>query len=190
MQRLPAAVGLPSLFNIGPNISKLKVLWVATFAFLLSFTSISHSQNVSQQSVTKQSITQPSAIVGPRVDGEDGRFLAEITVNSVEEVAQALRRAEQLFEQGAVDAETGPATFILYGPEVSVFLKDNYQSNKAIVGLAARLSAFKVVDIRVCEIRLGLMGVDESAIQPFVNTVPFGPREVDRLLKEENYSYF
>lgn len=131
-----------------------------------------------------------ATVSSPQVDHEDGGFLAEITVNSPEEVEQALRRAEQLFEQGAVDDATGPATFILYGPEVSIFLKENYQQHKTIVDLAARLSAFQVVDIRVCEIRLGMMGRDKEAIHPFVGTVPYGPGEVDRLIKEEHYRYF
>lgn len=123
-------------------------------------------------------------------DLEGGGFLAEITVNSPEEVERALKRAEQLFEQGAVTGDTGPATFVLFGPEVSIFLKENYEENKTIVDLAARLSAFKIVDIKVCELHLGRIGHDKNSIHPFVGTVPYGPGEVDRLIKEERYSYF
>jgi hypothetical protein len=133
----------------------------------------------------ESSVVRPSSY-----DPESGGYLAEITINSPEEVEQALKRAEQLFEQGAVNADTGPATFILFGPEVSIFFKENYQQHKDIVDLAARLSAFKVVDIRVCEIRLGRMGKNKDAVHPFVGTVPYGPGEVDRLIKEERFSYF
>ena len=129
--------------------------------------------------------------VKPRVDElEDGGYLAEIKINSPEEVEQALLRAEQLFEQGAVGEQTGPATFVLYGPEVAIFLKENYQQYKDIVDLAARLSAFKVVDIRVCELRLGLMGQNKEAMHPFVGTVSYGPGEVERLIQDEHYHYF
>lgn len=128
--------------------------------------------------------------VSSDIDLESGRFLAEIRVNSAAEVEQALKRAEQLFEQGAVSDDTGPAVFVLNGPEAAIFLKENYQQHKAIVDLAARLSAFQIVDIRVCEVRLGLMGYSKDAVHPFVGTVPFGPDEIDRLLKDEHYHYF
>ena len=169
-------------------------------AVALSFVSlVVYGQPVFGQSVHGQIVDQQATITSPSAGGsapspgqdqEGGGFLAEITVNSAEEVEQALKRAEQLFEQGVVGDDTGPATFILYGPEVSIFLKENYQQNKAIVDLAARLSAFNVVDIKVCEVRLGLLGRDKNAVHPFVGTVPFGPGEVDRLIKKEKFRYF
>ena len=56
--------------------------------------------------------------------------------------------------------------------------------------LAARLSAFKVVDIKVCRTWMGGQRLDESQLPPFVATVPFGPAEEKRLMEEENYVYF
>jgi intracellular sulfur oxidation DsrE/DsrF family protein len=69
-------------------------------------------------------------------------------------------------------------------------MRDRYQKNKHLVDLAARLTAFNVVDIRVCETRMGVLGQPVSSLVPFVSTVPFGPAEVDRLVNEEEYLYF
>lgn len=165
-------------------------LFILVCTFQLSAYGQSDSFGVPSSSTLSSSSPSSETLNRLNIDRESGGFLAEITVNSPEEVEQALKRAEQLFEQGAVTADTGPATFILYGPEASIFLKENYSKNKEIVDLAARLSAFKVVDIKVCEIHLGYLGRDKNAIHPFVTTVPYGPGEVDRLIKEENFSYF
>ena len=117
-------------------------------------------------------------------------YLARIQLNSPEELKEALLRAEQLYLNGQVTDETEPPAFILHGPEVAVFFKENYETHKAIVDLAARLSAFKVVDVRVCRTRMGILGREDDVLYPFVGTVPFGPAEIKRLLDEQNYVYF
>lgn len=61
---------------------------------------------------------------------------------------------------------------------------------KAVVDLAARLSAFNVVDIRVCETSAKGLGLDLDTLFPFVDTVTYGPAEVVRLIEIEKYQYF
>ncbi len=79
---------------------------------------------------------------------------------------------------------------VLHGPEVEIFSRYNYSRFKEIVDLAARLTAFGVIEINVCETRMGSMGLQPNHLFPFVGTVPFGPAEVSRLLEEEDYLYF
>lgn len=117
-------------------------------------------------------------------------YLARIMLDSPEDVENALKRAEQLFQNGAVTDADSPLAFVLHGPEVRIFFKDNYARYKSIVDLAARLSAFKVVDLMVCETRMGQLGQSRDVLPPFVETVRFGPGEVERLLDDENYVYF
>jgi len=102
----------------------------------------------------------------------------------------ALKRAERLFVDGQLKEGHGPVTFVVHGPEVSVFFRDNYDEHKPILDLAAKLTAFKVIDIRICETRMGVLGRDKSVLVPFVETVPFGPAEEERLLSDEAYIYF
>jgi intracellular sulfur oxidation DsrE/DsrF family protein len=56
--------------------------------------------------------------------------------------------------------------------------------------LAATLSAFNVVDIRVCETSAKGLGLDLDTLFPFVDTVTYGPAEVVRLIEVEKYRYF
>ncbi len=124
------------------------------------------------------------------LEGAAGGYLARLHTSSPAELEAALVRAEELFFGAGAGGEFEPVAFVLHGPEVAVFFKDNYRQYKRIVDLAARLSAFEVLEIKVCETRMGVLGRNRSVLQPFVDTVPFGPREIDRLLDDERYVYF
>ncbi len=119
-----------------------------------------------------------------------GGYLARIANDSPEEVANALKRAEELYFKGELPPDTGPIALVLHGPEVEIFFKDKYEKYKETVDLAARLSAFGVVDVRVCLTQTGIMGREPSSIHPFIGTVAFGPSEIKRLLDQQNYVYF
>ena len=105
-------------------------------------------------------------------------------------MASALQRAETLYLEGKLPAGANPMAIVLHGPEVEIFFKDNYQDYRNIVDLAARLSAFGVVDVRVCETQTGIMGRSRDSVHSFIGTVPFGPTEINRLLNQQNYVYF
>ena len=139
-------------------------------------------------------VAAPVTVQNPALEIDDsvyqGGYLARILNDSPEEVADALRRAETLYLKGGLESSTSPIAIVLHGPEVEIFFKDNYDEYKTIVDLAARLSAFGVVDVRVCETQSGIMGRERSSIHPFIGTVPFGPSEVKRLLNQQNYVYF
>jgi len=117
-------------------------------------------------------------------------YLARLPQHSATDLENALRRAERLFVDGQLMDGHEPVTFVVHGPEVSVFFRDNYDAHKPLLDLAAKLTAFQVIDIRICETRMGVLGRDKSVLVPFVGTVPFGPAEEERLLADEAYIYF
>ncbi len=119
------------------------------------------------------------------------KYLAEIEVHTSEELYSLLSRAEALFDAGKFKAGTDtPVAFVLHGSEAKALLRANYTENKALVDLAARLTAFEVVDIKVCKAWLGGQSLDDSQLPPFIATVPLGPAEERRLMNKENYVYF
>lgn len=125
------------------------------------------------------------------VEQESPRLLAHIEVHTSEELSRLLMRAEQLFESGKLVPGTDmPVAFVLHGAEARALISGNYRANKPLVDLAARLSAFQVVDISVCKTWMGGQGLDESQLPPFIDTVPSGPAEERRLLEEQGYVYF
>jgi len=117
-------------------------------------------------------------------------YLAKLELNTPQELHSALLRAEMLFLEGRFQGQLPPASMVVHGPEVAVFFKQQYAQNKSLVDLAAKLSALGVVDILVCETRMGVLGRDRLELFPFVGTVPFGPAEETRLIQDEGFLYF
>lgn len=117
-------------------------------------------------------------------------FLARIDNNNPIEVQQALLRAESLYLRNKLQTGLPPIAFVLHGPEVEIFFRENYSRYKSIVDLAARLSAFDVIDLKVCRTQLRFLEHSPTELYPFVDTVPFGPDEIARLTDEKGYVRF
>jgi intracellular sulfur oxidation DsrE/DsrF family protein len=124
-------------------------------------------------------------------EGQPPGYLGRIELNNPEEVTAALRRAEKFYHvEGMRESKIPPLVLVVHGLEVGVFFKENYSMYKSIVDLAAKLAAFRVIDIRVCEASAQIMGLDIETRFPFVGTVPYGPTEITRLIEVEKYVYF
>ncbi len=117
-------------------------------------------------------------------------YLARVERNAPIEVEQALKKAEAFFLENDLDPDLPVIAFVLHGPEVDIFFRKNYQRYRSIVDLAARLSALKVVEIKICRTQLRHLDQQPEGLLPFVETVPFGPAEIDRLTNSEGYVYF
>lgn len=124
------------------------------------------------------------------VPSEHAGLVARINLEESSEIEEALLRAEAFYFQNEMEMEYPPIAFVIHGPEVAVFYKENYQQFKSIVDLAAKLSSFNVIDVKVCEASSRRFGLEGKSLYPFVGTVPFGPVEVKRLLEDEQYTYF
>jgi len=118
-------------------------------------------------------------------------FLLVLSLDDPDAVVGALERAERFYFKESANLEKySPIVLVIHGSEVCIFYKENYDIYKAVVDLAARLSAFNVVDIRVCETSAKGLGLDLDTLFPFVDTVTYGPAEVVRLIEVEKYRYF
>lgn len=182
MQVQPVAVVLLSLFRFQlPSVTVL-----VPVSLLIACLAITLSVPARAELDTGESVSIESAQV------EQGqvqqKFLAHIKLHTSVELGAILERADQLHAAGKLETEA-PIVFVLHGPEGKVFLRQSYGDNKALVDLAARLSALEVIDIQVCETWMGFRGIEKKELVPFVGTVPLGPAEERRLMKE-SYTYF
>lgn len=167
-------------------------LLVFTASLLSAFMSFDVVADIDVMAGKKESemITLEPSISSQQHSTDNGLYLARVLLHSPSEVQAALLRAKTLLDQGLVDVDDSPIAFVLHGPEVSIFLRENYEQYRDIVDLAAQLSAFNVVDVKVCRTRLGFLGETEQQLVPFVSTVPLGAAEVKRMLNDEGYVYF
>ena len=116
------------------------------------------------------------------------KFIAQLHANTPQELADLLDRAESWARQSKTYPKY-PISIVLHGPEVNVFIKQNYGRYQALVDQAAKLDAFKVVDIKICERWIGFNNIERNQLPPFVDTVPYGPAEERRLI-EAGYQSF
>lgn len=111
------------------------------------------------------------------------KLQATVKLHTADELRSLLQRAEQIANGESKYNIQEPVALVLHGAEIDIFRRKNYRDNKSLVDLAARLDAFNIVDLKVCERWMGENGVLQSDIPPFLETVPFGPDEVKRLSK-------
>lgn len=118
-------------------------------------------------------------------------YVADITLQSEEELRGLLERAEQLLLGGVtLPRDRATVTFVLHGPVLRNFLRDAYLDNKRLADLAARLSALQVIEVKACRAWMGSHGIDAAELLPFIETVALGPALVRELVRERDYVQF
>ena len=122
-------------------------------------------------------------------DHRIGGYLARIRANDAAELQSILMRAEEIFQQNGSFNSNQPLALVLHGNEANVFLRNNYDQYRELVDQAARLEAFNVINVQICETWLSRAAVDKDELPAFVDTVPYGPARKRKLL-ERGFEYF
>jgi hypothetical protein len=117
------------------------------------------------------------------------RVVLDISVHTEEALRVLFDRAGQLAEKLQPAGQEASIVLVLHGPEVEFFSTRNYDSYREIVDQAARLDALEIVDVKICQTMMKIHGVERDDIPSFIEQVPLGPAEVDRLVRE-GYVYF
>lgn len=112
------------------------------------------------------------------------RAVLDISVHTIEGLKVLFDRAEELAMRPQAPGGEASVVLVLHGPEVQFFSIRNYEKYKDIVDQAARLDAFDVVDVKICQTMMGIEGVERDDIPSFIEQVPLGSGEVERLLQE------
>ncbi len=121
--------------------------------------------------------------------GVPNKAVLDITVHTIDELKVLFDRAEQLALAPQPPGGEASVVLVLHGPEVEFFSISNYDRYKDIVDQAARLDAFDVVDVKICQTMMEVKGIPRDDIPAFIEQVPQGSAEVERLVRE-GYVYF
>ncbi len=125
----------------------------------------------------------------PAIDSDGQKYLARIQLHSREEMAAFFAKAEQIL-QGRTTYDLGhPVAFVLHGPEVELFARESYGTNKDLVDQAALLDAFGVIDVKVCATYLSNQGIRRESLPAFIDVVPYGPA-YEKTLRDNGYVEF
>jgi len=140
--------------------------------------------------IAKRSVVEPPAPaqvavtqVQPNPELLSTRFVYDIVLHEPAQIRELLSRVEQLAGKVAVREDDPGIALVLHGPEVGFFARENYEQYKDLVDRAAALDAHGIIEIKVCATRMRLLGFSEKDMPPFAEIVPFGPDEVDRLVR-------
>jgi hypothetical protein len=112
------------------------------------------------------------------------RVVLDISVHTLEGLKVLFDRAEALAMRPQVQGEEASVVLVLHGPEVEFFSTRNYAQYKDIVDQAARLDAFDVVDVKICQSMMEARGIERDDIPSFIEQVPLGPGEIERLVRQ------
>jgi intracellular sulfur oxidation DsrE/DsrF family protein len=119
-----------------------------------------------------------------------GSSLSSFTASSRVVVDSADTKAEELLQllngasQRATNASIPPVPFVLHGEEIRYFTRQQFEEHRELIELAAELDASMVVEVKVCRTKMQVLGIQENDLPGFVELVPFGPDEVERLGSE------
>jgi len=167
-----------------------QVFVLALAAGLLLLLAYNYFQPVEVQE-TAAVVDNTAALSESRTDEADAplRAVLDISVHTLEELKVLLDRAEQLAMRPQAQGAEASVVLVLHGPEVEFFSIRNYEKYKDIVDQAARLDAFDVVDVKICQTMLDMQGIERADIPAFIEQVPLGPDEVERL-RQQGYVTF
>jgi intracellular sulfur oxidation DsrE/DsrF family protein len=133
--------------------------------------------------------TPPSARV--RLEQADpelaqSRYVVDVSVHTRAELETLLDRVERLSADQAPPSQGPNIALVLHGPEITFFTRSNYRTYRELVDRVAALDARGVIDTRMCQTMMRLNNISEADIVPgFIEFVPYGPDEIDRLVGEE-----
>jgi len=110
------------------------------------------------------------------------RTYLEVSPTGRDDLLALMSTLEGQLDQGL--PMTDPVVVILHGSEATSFTSAGYTSNRMLVDQAARLSAYRLIEVRMCETWMEENEVAADDIPAFVETVPYAPEEIERLEAE------
>ena len=113
--------------------------------------------------------------------GEPRTYL-EVSPHGRDDLQALMTTLEGHLEKGL--PMTDPVVVVLHGSEANSFTSAGYRSNRLLVDQAARLSAYRLIDVRMCETWMQANEVAPEDLPAFVKTVRFAPEEIQRLETE------
>ena len=116
------------------------------------------------------------------VSREGAANLLEVSPENTADLDALFTTLESYLDDGL--PRNDPVVVILHGEEALPFTSHGYHSNRMLIDRAARLDAYRLIDVRMCETWMSDNGIDAGEIPAFVETVPYAPEEIERLEAE------
>lgn len=165
---------------------QVKFLYIIVIAAALLLAGYYFLQATALQQPESQPETGAGGMPDTPADDQDApvRAVLDISVHTIEGLRVLFDRAEELAMRPQAKGQDASIVLVLHGPEVEFFSIRNYDKYKDIVDQAARLDAFDVVDVKICQTMLEQQEIGQDDIPAFIEQVPLGSGEVERLVQD------
>ena len=111
-----------------------------------------------------------------------GKSYFDVVGHSADDFHKLLQRAHMIYQESpSAERVALEVVLVLHGPDIEFFDGANYTQYQNIVDLAAILDALGVFDFKMCAASAAGLGLAAEQVPPFIEFVPYGPAEIDRL---------
>jgi intracellular sulfur oxidation DsrE/DsrF family protein len=110
------------------------------------------------------------------------RLFLEVSPQNRADLDSLFATLEQSLEQ-SLPADD-PVVVVLHGEEAFSFTRDHYLNNRTLIDRAARLDAYRMIEVRMCETWMKDNAIGPDDIPAFIEPVRFAPEEIERLEAE------
>lgn len=145
---------------------------------------IDNSAQINEIQEIRVPVVEKTPVDNRQFNIDNTQYLFDVSDHSPEELEALLNRAEEIREMHAEGYDDLDIVLILHGPDINIFRQENYIRHKPLVDLAAKLDAFEIIDMKICETSMSSMGIQRSEVPAFIESVPFAPDEIRRLGNE------
>lgn len=134
-----------------------------------------------------ESVNADDNVRQPRFNVDGDKYIIDVSRHTREELLAFFKRADEVVTLAAPDFKKPDIKLILHGEDIDWFTKHNYEQNKELVDLAARLDALEIIDLKISEKAMQDQGYTEEDIPGFIERVPFGPDEIQHSQDSESF---
>jgi intracellular sulfur oxidation DsrE/DsrF family protein len=124
-----------------------------------------------------------SPLAKEQLDSET-QYVFDVVIHKPDEMDKLLGRIEQLSSTIKPNKDVPRLALVLHGPEIAFFTRKNYPKFMDLVDRAAALDKKGIIDVKVCDTMIRMLDIDASELPDFVEHVPYGPTEVERLVNQ------
>lgn len=151
----------------------------AAVVLMLLFLTASEDETPDTAAIRLPQAPSETAVPAP---ASEAKLYFDVIGHSTDEFFALLDRAHMIYEETPVAERASlKVVLVLHGPDIDFFSSRNYSKDQNIVDLAAKLDAFDVFDFKMCAAFAANLGLEESEVPPFIEFVPYGPDEIERL---------
>jgi intracellular sulfur oxidation DsrE/DsrF family protein len=116
-------------------------------------------------------------------------YVFGVTVRTAQQLDAVLDRADSLRKLFNPEQHSR-ISIVLHGDELKLFQKANYSANQSSVDRARLLDQAQIIDIKACQTMMRTLDIQQSELPGFIEQVPLGPAEIDRLNKDLGFTRF